>query len=86
MVRQAHHEEVAAFDRTTRAVPLAELGRGECRFAVNDAAVGEPHLFCGASAQPGLPYCRHHARRAYGDSALRGSPIGLAPQDEGGAS
>lgn len=45
-------------------LPLAELGTG-CKWAVNDAAPGELHLFCGAARQGLGPYCPHHAARAF---------------------
>ncbi|MCV3209628.1 hypothetical protein OHD62_17440 [Mesorhizobium sp. YC-39] len=51
------------YDATARHVPLVDLRNGECRFAVNDAALGEQHLFCGKAAGFGS-YCPHHARRA----------------------
>lgn len=42
---------------------LADLGRYQCRWAVNDAKRGEEHLFCGAD---GFPYCPNHARLSRG--------------------
>lgn len=50
------------YDATARHVPLVDLRHGECRFAVNDAAQGEQHLFCGRAAGF-ASYCPHHARR-----------------------
>lgn len=41
--------------------PLMMLGARQCRWPVNDAAVGELHLFCGEKAEGS--YCPHHARR-----------------------
>lgn len=46
-------------------VTLVELAPRGCRFPVNDAAPGEAHLFCGLHADDGVPYCAHHAGRAY---------------------
>lgn len=48
----------------SRNVPLLELDRGQCRFPTNDAAPGEIHLFCGAKAVRGEPYCAFHCRRS----------------------
>ena len=44
--------------------PLADLGRFECRFAVNDAAMGELHLFCGTATNGGR-WCDHHKSRVF---------------------
>lgn len=55
----------AAHDRDSRRLTLAELGPFECKFAVNDAAVGEDHLFCGHPVAPDSPYCPHHTARAF---------------------
>lgn len=44
-------------------IPLLDLGRFSCRWAVNDAKQGELHLFCGAA---GFPYCPHHAEMSRG--------------------
>jgi hypothetical protein len=43
--------------------PLAQLGRGECRFCVVDAPEGQMDsaLFCAAPASDGA-YCRAHRR------------------------
>ncbi len=54
-------------DRTVfecRSVPLLDLNRGECKWPVNDAAIGELHLFCGNPADGS--YCRSHARLGVG--------------------
>lgn len=48
-----------------RAVALADLSPGECKWPVNDAAVGEVHLFCGNRADMGS-YCRSHWERSVG--------------------
>lgn len=55
-----------AYDAASRHVPLVDLEAGDCRFPVNHAAAGEPHLFCGARREPGCSYCAHHAARASG--------------------
>lgn len=55
----------AAYDAGSRRLPLVDLGRHDCRFAVNDAAPGEEHLFCGHAIAPGSPYCPHHTARAF---------------------
>lgn len=55
----------AAYDAGSRRLPLVDLDRHDCRFAVNDAAPGEEHLFCGHAIAPGSPYCPHHTARAF---------------------
>lgn len=44
--------------------PLSQLGRGECRYCVEDAPEGamETALFC-AAPSPGSSYCPAHRRR-----------------------
>ncbi len=54
----------AAYDAGSRRLPLVDLGRHDCRFAVNDAAPGEEHLFCGKPVAPDSPYGPHHSTRA----------------------
>lgn len=49
--------------------PLSMLAPRRCRFAVNEAARHEPHLFCGLPAD-GM-YCEHHRRLAYQPARLR---------------
>lgn len=39
---------------------LVDLDWNGCRWAMNSAAKGEPHLFCGAPQAPGRPYCAEH--------------------------
>ncbi|GAA4108661.1 GcrA family cell cycle regulator [Aminobacter aganoensis] len=56
----------ADYDAASRHVPLADLSRFECRWAVNDAAKGEDHLFCGHPSVLDSPYCAHHALRSVG--------------------
>lgn len=55
----------AAYDAGSRRLPLVDLDRHDCRFAVNDAAPGEEHLFCGHAIAPGSAYCPHHTARAF---------------------
>lgn len=43
-------------------IPMMMLGAQQCRFAVNDAEIGETHLFCGLPSEGS--YCGHHAMRA----------------------
>lgn len=54
-----------AYDAASRHLPLEALGSRDCRFAVNDAAEGKTHLFCGMPAAPDSPYCAHHSGRAF---------------------
>lgn len=56
-----------SYDAASRQMPLVALGARDCRFAVNDAAPGEDHLFCGHRAAPGKPYCAHHLARVTGE-------------------
>jgi hypothetical protein len=44
---------------------LADLTQNECRFAVNDAAQGETHLFCAAPTPVGDWVCTGHRKIAY---------------------
>jgi hypothetical protein len=43
-------------------IPLMMLTGYQCKWAVNEAARDEPHLFCGAPADG--PYCAHHQTRS----------------------
>jgi hypothetical protein len=43
--------------------PIDALAKIDCRWPVNDAEVGELHLFCGVPTE--ATYCSHHASRAY---------------------
>lgn len=43
--------------------PLMALERHQCRWPVNDAEVGELHLFCGMPSTG--TYCEHHSSKAY---------------------
>lgn len=45
---------------------IHELGPRQCRWEINNAPLGEDHLFCGKHADEGKPYCTHHCRKAYG--------------------
>lgn len=51
-------------------IPLNErktiqtLTSSSCRWPIGDPQMAEFH-FCGRNKVPGLPYCEHHARRAY---------------------
>lgn len=63
--------EARAFDAASRALPIGKLRLfGDCKFPVNEAAPGEPHLFCGLPTSRGS-WCDHHRRRATG-SGTRG--------------
>ncbi|HTV68083.1 MAG TPA: GcrA family cell cycle regulator [Rhizobiaceae bacterium] len=55
-----------AYDLASRQVPLDQLKHGECRWPVNDAAIGELHLFCGKPNDVIGNYCRHHRLRSIG--------------------
>ncbi|MCO6386372.1 GcrA family cell cycle regulator [Aliihoeflea sp. 40Bstr573] len=58
--------EAYAFDAASRALPIGKLRlRGDCKFPVNEAAPGEPHLFCGLPTMRGS-WCDHHRRRVAG--------------------
>lgn len=48
-------------DRLPMGKELMDLGRHDCRFALNN---GGPFIFC-AAATAGEVYCSHHADRAY---------------------
>lgn len=39
---------------------LADLDARQCRYATNDAAIGEEHLFCGQPTEDGSSYCACH--------------------------
>ena len=54
------------YDAAAPARPLEKLGMFDCRFAVNDAARGEPHLFCARPAEDAYSYCAHHRLRMKG--------------------
>lgn len=46
--------------------PLAELSAFECRWAVNDADMGQEYLFCGDRITESSRYCAHHKAKAFG--------------------
>ncbi|WP_043062121.1 GcrA family cell cycle regulator [Brucella anthropi] len=62
-------EELPVFDNDAAVealhLPLADLNRRQCRFAVNNAAKGEQHLFCGHPVKIGSSFCEHHHRRVF---------------------
>ena len=39
---------------------LVEMHHRQCRYAINSAANGELHRFCGAVSAPGSAYCEKH--------------------------
>lgn len=45
---------------------LAQLEHDQCRFAVNAAAPGETHLFCGEPVAGRSSWCAHHLERVIG--------------------
>lgn len=63
-------EPAPVIEIDTRAVPMWELDRNQCKWAVNDAEPGETHLFCGHDTDPGKPYCSCHSKLAYGPGTL----------------
>jgi len=47
------------------AIPLMDIGHGQCRFPVReDPSVTGSHLFCAQATSPGAVYCAHHHRIA----------------------
>ena len=46
-------------------LPLADISLRQCRFAVNNAAKGEQHLFCGHPVRNGSSFCEHHHGRVF---------------------
>ena len=58
--------EARAYDAASLRLMLADLGWRDCKFPVNDALPGEPHLFCGRPAEAGAAYCPHHRMRCRG--------------------
>jgi GcrA cell cycle regulator len=44
---------------------LLDLAPGECKWALNDVTDAADYFFCGQKAINGLPYCEHHAAKAY---------------------
>lgn len=43
---------------------LQDLTENDCRWPIGDPQMSDFH-FCNRSKVPGLPYCEHHARRAF---------------------
>lgn len=62
----ATSDEARAYDAASRRLPLADLEWRDCRFAVNDAACVETHLFCGAPTFGNTRWCSHHLLRVKG--------------------
>lgn len=46
-------------------VALVDLEHHHCRWPCADAGHYSKPVYCGDKKVPGLPYCEHHARRAY---------------------
>lgn len=44
--------------------PLTMLTAFQCHWAVNEADMGQTHLFCGHATRPGEKYCERHAQRS----------------------
>lgn len=71
-VRALYHPEAEPFmpQAEELVIPLAErksiqtLSESSCRWPIGDPQHSEFH-FCGKGKVPGLPYCEHHARRAF---------------------
>lgn len=51
---------------------IATIEAGECRWPINDPRHADFH-FCGKKQVTGLPYCEHHARRAFQPPNTNGS-------------
>ncbi|MFP1634105.1 GcrA family cell cycle regulator [Zhengella sp. ZM62] len=52
------------YDATALNVSMTELKPGMCKWPVNNAAKGDPHLFCGHETEkPGSSWCKHHGLR-----------------------
>ncbi len=54
------------YDARSAHKSLVALKHNECRWPVNDAGPGRPHLFCAAQTNGLRSYCDHHAARAVG--------------------
>jgi GcrA cell cycle regulator len=46
-------------------LPLDALTTRQCRYACNDAELGETHLFCGARTNEGSNFCEYHRAICY---------------------
>lgn len=55
----------------SRFVPLLDLRANECRWPVNDARVGETHLFCGCETNPLSSWCEFHADLVFDRTARK---------------
>ncbi|MFD1792102.1 GcrA family cell cycle regulator [Ochrobactrum teleogrylli] len=69
-------EELPAIDPPIEplGLPLTDISLRQCRFAVNNAAKGEQHLFCAHPVKSGSSFCEHHHRRVF----VRASKAGAA--------
>jgi GcrA cell cycle regulator len=56
---------------------LQDLTESSCRWPIGDPQMADFH-FCNKKKVPGLPYCEHHARRAF-------QPPSARRKDKGGA-
>lgn len=54
-----------AFEADSLRVLIHELGPRQCKWEVNNAPVGEDHLFCGKRTDEGKSWCPYHAKLAY---------------------
>lgn len=58
--------DMAEYEATRKNLTCLQIGRRQCRWATNDAAIGEDHLFCGHDTSEGSSWCDHHRLIAYG--------------------
>lgn len=57
--------EPTTYDRNVKGKALLELkDHGECKWPIGDPKHAD-FKFCAEKSLPGLPYCMHHAKRAY---------------------
>ncbi|WP_024896788.1 GcrA family cell cycle regulator [Brucella rhizosphaerae] len=54
-------------------LPLSALNWQQCRYAVNNAQIGEPHLFCGGKIKFGSSFCAHHHSRVFVRPSRKGA-------------
>lgn len=52
---------------------VATIGANDCRWPIGDPQRSDFH-FCGKGAVPGIPYCEHHARKAFQPPTVRRAP------------
>jgi GcrA cell cycle regulator len=52
------------YDANALRLTLTELGSRQCKWEVNNAAMGEEHLFCGRPADDLRSWCPHHNKLA----------------------